>query len=433
MEGRQFESVSRGDAWLLFLLTILNVLNVVDRMLLSSFANYIVPDLQLSNTEFGLLTGLIFLIFYSVMGLFMGILADTMNRTRLIAAGVALWSILTAVSGMAKGFFSLAIPRMFIGIGEAVMTPSAMSIIADRFPKQRLGFISGIYYMGAPIGTGLSLLLAGYLGPIIGWRACFYLLGGIGVLLAAIMFFMRETPRRSFAAVDSSVETLPLKSVVRTTIQMIISSPALVLVIAGGTIFHIMMGSTFFDQLWFVNERGFERDQIAQLTGWLVLTGGITGSLLGGIGGDRLMTKTGLGRSAFLCIIMITFAPFILAFRLSEAGSVWILVGMFFAVVQMGAIFGPIFATVQELAPAQVRATTVAVTIMSFNILGLGIGITGTGIAVDWVISRGWEQPYSIVISSATLFSYLAVPCFYLSGRWFKRDKERVHATKIFC
>ena len=242
------------------------------------------------------------------------------------------------------------------------------------------------------------------------------------------MFFTRETPRRSFAAVDSSVETLPLQSVVRTTIKMIIGSPALLLVIAGGTIFHVMMGSTFFDQLWFVNERGFERDQIAQLTGWLVLAGGITGSLLGGIGGDRLMTKTGLGRSAFLCIIMITFAPFILAFRLSGVGSVWIPIGMFFAVVQMGAIFGPIFATVQELAPAQVRATTVAVTIMLFNILGLGIGITGTGIAVDWVISRGWAQPYSIVILSATLFSYLAVPCFYLSGRWFKRDKERVHS-----
>ena len=86
MNSKKSESSILTDAWLLLLLTILNVLNVVDRMLLSSFANYIVPDLQLSNTEFGLLTGLIFLIFYSVMGLFMGMLADTMNRTRLIAA-----------------------------------------------------------------------------------------------------------------------------------------------------------------------------------------------------------------------------------------------------------------------------------------------------------------------------------------------------------
>ncbi|MBV32684.1 MAG: hypothetical protein CMK36_04525 [Porticoccaceae bacterium] len=429
MNNRKPERSARSDVWLLLLLTMLNVLNVVDRMLLSSFANYIVPDLQLTNTEFGLLTGLIFLIFYSVMGLFMGMLADTMNRTRLIAAGVALWSILTAVSGMAKGFMSLAIPRMFIGIGEAVMTPSAMSIIADRFPEHRLGFVSGIYYMGAPIGGGLSLLLAGYLGPIIGWRACFYLLGGIGILLAAIMFLTKETPRRSFAKVDLSVDTLPLKSVVRTTFQMIVRSPALMLTIAGGTIFHILLGSTFFDQLWFVNERGYERDEIAKLTGWLVLAGGIIGSLLGGIGGDRLMTKTGLGRPTFLCIIMIIFSPFVFAFRLSEAGSIWIPIGMFFSVVQMGAIFGPIFATVQELAPAQVRATTVAFTIMSFNIVGLGIGITGTGIAVDWVISQGWEQPYSLVILSATLFSYLAVPCFYLSGLWFRRDKDRVNST----
>ena len=139
------EQTLPGSVPFLLLLTVLNVMNFVDRQLLSSFANFIVPDLNLTNTEFGLLTGLVFLFFYSTMGIFMGVLADRVNRTRLIAIGLASWSVLTALSGAAKGFVSLAIPRMFIGVGESMMTPSAMSILADRFPTSRLGFASGVY------------------------------------------------------------------------------------------------------------------------------------------------------------------------------------------------------------------------------------------------------------------------------------------------
>ena len=135
------------DYFFLSFLTLLNVMNFVDRQLLASFANWIVPDLGLTNTQFGLLTGLIFIFFYSVAGVFMGVLADRVNRTRLIAAGLALWSALTALSGMAKGFVSLAIPRLFIGVGESIMTPTAMSLLADRFPASRLGFASGVYYL----------------------------------------------------------------------------------------------------------------------------------------------------------------------------------------------------------------------------------------------------------------------------------------------
>ena len=132
-----------GSMSFLAFLTLLNVMNFIDRGLLGSFANFIVPDLGLTNTEFGLLTGLVFLFFYSTMGLFMGALADRVNRTRLIAAGLALWSILTAVSGAARGFVSLALPRMFIGVGESIMTPTSMSLISDRFPSSKLGFASG--------------------------------------------------------------------------------------------------------------------------------------------------------------------------------------------------------------------------------------------------------------------------------------------------
>lgn len=88
---------------------------------------------------------------------------------------------------------------MLIGVGESIMTPTSMSLLSDRFPASRLGFASGFYYMGVPIGIGVSLLIVGYLGPAIGWRNCFYLLGAIGLALAVVMFFVKETPRRHVA------------------------------------------------------------------------------------------------------------------------------------------------------------------------------------------------------------------------------------------
>ena len=143
--ARMSQPADRRHYAFLAFVTVLNVLNFVDRQLLASFANFIVPDLGLSNAEFGWLTGFAFILFYSAMGLFAGALADRVHRPRLVAVGLALWSGLTAASGAARSFVSLAIPRALIGVGESVLTPASMSMLSDRFPTSRLGFVSGVY------------------------------------------------------------------------------------------------------------------------------------------------------------------------------------------------------------------------------------------------------------------------------------------------
>ena len=195
MSANSMEKADDGAAtrWgLLALLTLINILNFVDRQLLPSFANFIKPELELTDTEYALLTGLFFIVFYAVAGLFMGIMADRMHRGRLIAVAIALWSLLTAASGAARGFVSMAIPRALIGVGESALTPAAISLLSDRFRPAQLGLAAGLYYLGVPVGAGLSLLVAGYLGPTIGWRNCFYLLGGAGMLFAAAMLLVRD-------------------------------------------------------------------------------------------------------------------------------------------------------------------------------------------------------------------------------------------------
>ena len=438
------QGASVGDYGFLMFLTLLNVMNFVDRQLLASFANWIVPDLGLTNTEFGLLTGLIFIFFYSVAGVFMGVLADRVNRTRLIAAGLALWSALTALSGMAKGFVSLAIPRLFIGIGESIMTPTAMSLLADRFPSSRLGFASGVYYMGVPIGVAASLFVVAYLEPLLGWRGCFYALGGVGLVLAAIMFFMKETPRKhetealakkEAEKADQSgkalteIERPSVKEMLATLVQAFRSSPALLMTVLGGVAFHFVLGAATFEQLWFVQERGFDRSEIAELSGWLAFAGGIAGNLFGGIGGDWFLRKTGMGRPMFLFWIMLVLTPISLYYRVIDPTSLFFLFGIFIGYFQLGCFYGPTFATVQELVPPQIRGTLVAFYILSLNFFGLGLGVTGGGIVVDWMIAEAISEPYTMTLLAFTALSLLAIPLFYFAGRRFERDREALYAS----
>ena len=409
-------------------LTLLNVMNFVDRQLLASFSNFIVPDLGLSNTQFGLLTGLIFLTFYSVAGLFMGTLADRVHRTRFIAVGVGLWSLLTAVSGMAKGFLSLAAPRMLIGVGESILTPTSMSLLADRFPSHRLGFASGFYYMGVPIGVGVSLLIVGYMGPAIGWRNCFYSLGAIGLALAIVMYFLKD-PKRSIETEQSgpAITRPGFLELLKVLMGALRSSPALVMTIGGGVAFHFILGAATFDQLWYVQERGFDKAEIAMITGWIGIISGIAGNLFGGLGGDYFLKKTGVGRPMFLFFVMLALAPVNIAYRLVEPDHWVFWLGVATGFFQLGCFYGPTFATVQELVPEEIRATVVAFYILLLNMAGVAIGVSLAGIYIDYLIDINSPEPYTQTLLWFTVISLTAIPLFFFAGRRFEADKARLN------
>jgi MFS family permease len=419
----------------LALLTVLNVVNFVDRQALPSFANFIIPELGLNATQFSYLTGIFFTFFYATMGLFTGALADMLHRSRLIAAGLAVWSVLTAATGAATTFVAIAIPRMLIGIGESVCTPTAMSLLSDRFPASRLGLASGIYYMGVPIGIGVSQLIGGYLEPMIGWRNCFYVLGGVGLAFAAVFAFLPETPRRR--AQPSPSPTAPAASasprqslgeIARTLGRALVTSPALVCTMAGGVAFHFILGAAAFDQVWLVEERGFDKNEILKISGWIAMFGGAFGNLLGGIGSDWFLRRTGLGRPMFLALLLTIFTPFAFAYRLADPSSAWFWIGMTLGSVQLGMFYGPTFSSVQELVPPTIRATVVGFYIMVLNVVGLGIGNTGAGMLVDRVKAAGGTDGCSQALVAFTVASMLALPLFVYAGRRFTRDRDALYA-----
>ena len=202
--------------------------------------------------------------------------------------------------------------------------------------------------------------------------------------------------------------------------------PALGLTIAGGITTHFILGAATYDQLWYVQERGFERAQIAQWTGWVGLVGGVLGNLFGGWGSDRFLARTGVGRPMFLFWITLAFAPFGIAYRLVDGDSIWFWIGVFVGFFQLGCFYGPTFSTVQELVPPSIRATVVAFYILVLNLIGLGIGITAGGVVIDALAARGVAAPYTWTLLAFTIISLGAAPLYYLAGRRCQSDRRHL-------
>lgn len=418
----------------LIFLTLLNVLNMVDRNLISAFAPQITAELQLSDTQFGLLTGLLFVTFYSVMGLFMGSLADRFNRPKLMAMGIALWSILTAYTGATKNFLQVAIARMLIGVGESTLTPAAMSMLSDTYPPEKRGMASGVYYLGVPLGAGASYLVASVLGAQIGWRNCFYLLGGIGVVLAIILFFFRDPPRGTFdeptsAATDTAADGL--RDSLAKMIQAMRQSPAIFYTMLGAVMFHIPIGAGQFAILWLVRERGFEEAEITGLYGLIFIVLGTIGALCGGLLSDWYNARFKGGRTRFLAYAILCITPFVVAYRWVSPDSPLFWLGMSAGFLVFVIFYGPAFSTIQDLSPPKLRGVMTAFLLLSCNLLGLGLGAVFTGLMSDWLASNNVANPLTWSLIGTDLLSMLAMPAFYVASVYYEKSVQASASVSI--
>ena len=400
------------------------MINFVDRQFISSFAPFLKSDLGLSDTEIGLLTGIVFIFFYTVAGLFVGTLADRYNRTKIIGIGVILWSAFTAISGFAKNFFTLAAPRLFIGVGESTITPTTMSILSDRYEQKRLGFAAGFYYLGVPVGVGISLLIAGYLEPMIGWRGCFYLLGAIGLLLGFLMLFVKDSPRKN---ISNKPESKTFFEIISLLYKALSTSKSLVLTIIAGTLYHIVLGAAQFEVIWAVADKGFNPNTFGQINGWIFVVFGVLGSLFGGIASDWTLKTYNLPRTWFLLILTLLLLP--LAFtRYLETDNILFWVGICSSAFSLGCFYGPIFAVIQELVPSSIKGTVVAFNLLCLNLLGIAIGSIVFGIMADYAVAQGYKDPYTnLLVGFSLMFLVLGPPLYYFAGKYYQSDKKRLN------
>lgn len=374
------EPVPRSAWGLLFFLTALNILNFVDRMLIASLAPLLIKDLGLSKAQIGLLTGFGFVFFYTFVGLFLGMAADRFRRVPLIAAGVALWSAMTALSGWARSFIALAIPRIFVGVGEATLTPAALSMLGDTFPPRRLGLAVGVYYAGIPLGLATALISSSIIAPRYGWRFSFYVLGLIGLVATGLLMMFREPERRRTA---NAKERPALREIVRDLARALVRRPALSLALIGGSLLCYGSGAALLGVTWLVEERGFAYSDAAFRAGIVAVVAGFLGNVAGGAFGDFCEKRFRAGRLWSLVILTIVLAiPAWLFYSLTPGTPLWYACWLLTS-AGTTAWFGPLFSAYQELAPAHTRSTMVAFALLTLNLLGVGPGPLITGMIGD--------------------------------------------------
>jgi MFS family permease len=409
-----------GATGFLLFLTLLNVLNFTDRFLIQGFSVDMIADLHLSKFEFTLLTGFVFTGFYTVMGLVMGALADRLHRPRLMAAGLLLWSALTAATGAVSNFTQAAAVRLVTGVGEATLTPAALGVLGDVFSSRRRAMAAGFYYLGSPLGIACAFLLAGAFGTQLSWRHCFFLVGGLGVVLSLGLLLMRE-PRGRRVAVKS--EPGFNGSMLRDVVAVLAGSPALCFVIAGSVCVIFSQGTFVLDQLWLVQERGFAKAQAQSLSGVMFLFGGMLGTVLGGVASDAMEARMAGGRLVFLAWAYAIGVPFGFAYRLTDPGSMLFMCGMFCGSAMITIGYGAMFASVQDLTPPHLRSTMTAFLILCMTLLGTSPGNLAVGWLSDMFGRAGRREPITDAVLLGSSVWLLAIPCFLFAARAIKATR----------
>ena len=405
---------------------LLNIFNFVDRNLLIAFAPQIKADFNLTNVEWGLLTGVYFLFFYSVFGIFMGVLGDKFSRMKIAAAGVFLWSLMTAFTGIAKNFTHLIVARALIGVGESALTPNSISMLSDVYDQSKRGTASAIYYLGIPLGVGFGMLIAAYFGPLVGWRTVFISLGIIGMILGIITYFLIEPIRGKLDhSIQNDHKIMSIREIISLTKSTLYKSKSLTFVIVGSIFLHIPLGAGNFEVLWAVNERGFSSSEYNSLFGIFFILGGSVGAILGGVLSDKLSHYFKGGVMSFLTISYLILTPLTISYRFVEPDTFIFYFTLFFISLNVTFFYGPVFASVQALTPVKIRSTMVAIFILGVNIIGMGVGSFVTGYLVDYVFNNS-SAPYTYSLITIGATGIISIICFYISGYSYKKDTHIV-------
>jgi len=405
------EPVSASSWGLLAFLTALNILNFVDRMLIASLAPLLIKDLGLTRAQIGLLAGFGFVFFYTFVGLFLGVAADRFKRFPLIGIGLALWSAMTALSGFARSFLQLALPRIFVGVGEATLTPAALSMLGDAFPRRRLGLAIGVYYSGIPLGLAVALISSSFIAPRFGWRVAFFALGIIGLLATVLLFVLREPARRKATVTRGVPDARPsVRELLRDLGRALVDRPALAFALAGGSLLCYGSGAALHGVTWLVEERGFRYADAAFRSGVVAVFAGFLGNLAGGAFSDFCAKRFAAGRLWSLAIMTAFFTiPAWLFYSVVPGGPLFYAC-WFFTSAGTTAWFGPLFSTFQELSPVRARSTMVAFALLVLNLLGVGPGPLITGMIGD-------RSGLSFGLLVSLVVTAMAMVPFFLAAR----------------
>lgn len=418
-------------AWYVAIVLMLaNTLAFVDRQALALLVEPIKQDLGISDTAISMLYGLSFTLFYVAVGIPIARIADRSNRRNIIAGSILVWSIATSLCGLARSFAMLLVARVGVGAGEGGLTPSAYSLLADYFPKERLAVAMGVYQMGLYVGSASALVIGGListaippsstvivplLGALRGWHVVFLLLGLPGILLAAVTLTIREPVRRGVVATQASVPLAQFLAHVgqrRRAYVGIMLGFALMILVGNGTAVWI---PAFFERKF-----GWTTGQVGALYGPVVFLCGTSGALSGGIFASWLRRRGGASANLRAALIgFVVLIPITIAFpQMPTPQLALVLIGAmnFFA----GFNFGGGLAALQEMTPNRMRALVSAMYMLTINLIGAALGPTAIALLTDYWFHDPQALPMAITIVCA-IASPLSVVALWIGIRDFRR------------
>lgn len=406
-------NIRSSNRWyILAVLTIVYALNHVDRQIMVILQEPIKLEFGISDTQLGLLTGIMFAAFYATLGIPFAAWADRGNRRNIIVIAVTIWSAMTAVSGLVGNFWQLALARMGVGIGEAGGTPPATAMIADIFPPKRRALALGIYTTGISLGILIGFILGGFIAARYGWRIGFFVAGAPGLLIAAILFLTVKEPLRGASENRMADDVTPS---LKETLSFFRSQRAMVSLLLGGVLYCVFANAFLAGiPLYLIRVHAVPIDELGIALG--LLMGG-----LGGIGAvtigafcDKLSEKDLRWRPWTIVITVFVALPFIIWFLYAPTKSVayiaYIVPGLF------GLVYASIsYAAMQELAPVRMRAMASAVMLLCLTLIGIGLGPVIMGLLSDLYAAE--LGPKSIQRSLTLILGfYLLSTVFYLDA-----------------
>lgn len=419
----------------------------VDRIIMSLLVEPIKRDLVLTDTQFSLLHGFAFAIFYTLMGLPLGRLADRANRRRIISVGIFLWSILTAVCGLAKTFTHLFLARIGVGVGEATLSPAAYSMISDYFPKEKRSVPISMYSMGVFFGGGIAFILGGYVvhlasgaadvvlpmvGTIRPWQLTFFLVGIPGILVVLLMSTIEEPPRRDVVSLSASDDGKGDNDSIRAALAFVMrNARAYVSVFVG---FALLATASYGFFTWtpsfLIRTYGWEASNAGYAFGLMVLILGTGGTLLGGVLADRALAKGRL--DAKLRVSMYAGGGMLLCGCLAPLMPSAPLALLFLAptVVFLGFPVGLAPAACNFITPNQLRGQIIALYLFATNLLGLGVGPTVVAVITDYGFGDPDKLRFSLAVFAVVIPALAVVSLLWGIDAFRARAKAMLGQTQ---
>jgi len=383
------------------LLFAVNLLNYIDRQVLYAVFPLIKEDLLLSDTSLGLL-GSAFMLCYMVSAPLLGWLGDHMSRVKLASYGLAVWSFATAVAGFAPGYRSLLSARTAVGIGEASFGTVSPGLISDFFPREKRGRVLSYFYLAIPVGSALGYLLGGVLGKAFGWHAAFLIVGGPGLALVLPLFLLQEPSRGGF---NQSEIRKPGKTL-RDNMKMFVNRSFINNTLSMAAMTFALGGLAQWVPTFLYRIHGMDLAKSNTLFGAVTILAGITGTLTGGMLGDRFQKKSGKGYPLVSGWGFLVGTP-IAAYALSTPSLPGCITAMLLAEFFLFLNTGPLNTIVVNVTRPGARATAFAVNIFFIHALGDAISPTLLGRLSDmWGLrSALLVTPFAILLAAS--FSFL--------------------------